>query len=766
MTATGGQERAGAAEGGQGRPQTPYGWAAVVAGLVLAVYVLTIAPTTQFWDTSEYIAAAKVLGIPHPPGNPLFVVMAHVWGMIPLVSHYALRINLFAAVTSAVGSGFLFLVAERSLQPLLADRWTRMAAAFLGAMVGATSFTVWNQSVVNEKVYTLSLFFIGLIVWLAFVWADRSPGPARDRTMLLIVYLLALTSTNHLMGTLAGVAVLALAWQTIREERAKGLVEADEWIKWLVVALGTILLLLFGMESRAAIVVGAIALVGVVSYASVTGNARFALIALALFAAGLSLNLFLPIRAAHFPAINEGEPTSWYAFWSVFSREQYAKPPITARQADLIWQYANYLQYFAWQFAHDYGEWARRGAAAVFAALGLVGAIRHWQLDRRRALALTAFMATLTVVLIFYLNFRYGFSIRPGENLDREVRERDYFFIASFQLWGVWVALGLGTLLEAAADALREAKHHTMRWLPLAPAFVIGLFPLWANHLTASRAGETLPRDFAYDILQSVEPYGILVTAGDNDTFPLWYAQEVEHIRRDVTLLNLSLGNTPWHIRQVKRRGQEPFDSTDALPLYRGRAWPEPMTPPLTLSMEQIDALPGVLPLDQRRMFRAGNLRAVLQGAYLDRVSIVVLQMITDNLGKRPIYLSRTVGPYGQQMGLEPYLLGQGMVRKVMPDSITASDSVASLPGLGWVELPRTEALLWDVYHYRAAERHRPRGWQDPPSVGILSLYGLLYASYGNWAAQHADSGSVRAQRAQEAANIADQIFTEAGFGR
>src|SRR3970040_806889 len=79
----------------------PYVMAACVTLGALLLYVLTLAPTTQFWDASEYIAAAYTLGIPHPPGNPLFVVVAHVWGLIPWVESYAQRINLFAAVTNA-----------------------------------------------------------------------------------------------------------------------------------------------------------------------------------------------------------------------------------------------------------------------------------------------------------------------------------------------------------------------------------------------------------------------------------------------------------------------------------------------------------------------------------------------------------------------------------------------------------------------------------------------------------------------------------------
>src|SRR2546428_7681229 len=96
----------------------PYVMAGVVALGALLLYVATLAPTTQFWDTSEYIAAAYVLGIPHPPGNPLFVLLAHTWGLIPWVTAYAERINLFAGVTSALAAWCWFLLRERRPRPL------------------------------------------------------------------------------------------------------------------------------------------------------------------------------------------------------------------------------------------------------------------------------------------------------------------------------------------------------------------------------------------------------------------------------------------------------------------------------------------------------------------------------------------------------------------------------------------------------------------------------------------------------------------------
>ena len=97
-----------------------------------------------------------------------------------------------------------------------------------------------------------------------------------------------------------------------------------------------------------------------------------------------------------------------------------------------------------------------------------------------------------------------------------------------------------------------------------------------------------MARDFAHDILQSVEPYGILITAGDNDTFPLWYAQEVEGIRRDVTLANLSLMNTEWHLRQLRRRETPEFDPSRARRRSgaSSRRPPRPTEPALSLPLE------------------------------------------------------------------------------------------------------------------------------------------------------------------------------------
>src|SRR2546425_12546208 len=152
-------------------PQTPDVAAArppyLLAGLValgaLVLYVLTLAPTTQFWDASEYITAAHALGIPHPPGSPLFVILAHAWGLLPLGVDYARRINIFAATTSAVAAGVWFLIGERWLRSIVSARGRRRLVAAAGALGRGTAVTVWEQTGGDEKGYTLRVLTVALV---------------------------------------------------------------------------------------------------------------------------------------------------------------------------------------------------------------------------------------------------------------------------------------------------------------------------------------------------------------------------------------------------------------------------------------------------------------------------------------------------------------------------------------------------------------------------------------------------------------------------
>lgn len=694
-------------EPGRHSESPPYGWAAGTAAAVLAIYLVTLGPTTAFWDTSEYIAAAKVLGIPHPPGNPLFVLTAHVWGLIPLVEHYAARINLFAAMTSALSAGFLFLVADRWMRAIVPFRPARLAAAFAGTLVGSTAWTVWNQSTVNEKVYTLSLLSMALVMWLAVHWADDKPGPHRDRWVILIAYVIALSSTNHQMGVLAapGVAVYILMtdWRVIT--------------RWKVV-LG---------------------------------------VALAV-AVGISINyLYLPIRAAHFPPINEGEPIGFFsqALSEVLGRYQYAKPSVFDRQADLWSQVQNYLQYWSWQFGRDWAVWSRV-LTVIFSAIGLTGLLTLLQKDRRAGLAALTLLGTLTAGLVFYLNFRYGFSIDPlNTTLDREVRERDYFFICSFIYFGTLIAVGFGALMQLVVESIGERMPEAQRWAMASPMLLVVVLPILGNYRTASRAGEYVARDFAVDLLQSVEPYAILITAGDNDTFPLWYAQEVEGIRRDVTVANLSLMNTEWHLKQLRRRPVHRFEPDGAIPLWRSSTdtpdrplgtdsavgWPAPRDPVFSMSEVELARLPEIERVPEGSRLQAGGINTPVGLRELTRQDFATILLIRDNLGNRPIYFSWSAAGYPDQtFGLTEHLISEGMVRRLVSAPVTESANVIFSPSLGFVDLARTRELLFNGYRWQAAARERPRGWVDVPSGSILSLYSLSYASGASLLRQAGDS--------------------------
>src|SRR3954470_16075171 len=124
-------------------PRPSYVGAAVVGVIIFALYVLTLAPTTALWDASEYITAAYTLGIPHPPGNPLFVLLGRVASLVP-ISTVAVRVNMLAAVCSAFSAAVWFLVVERVLSAWFPLRWTRLVGAGVATLLSATAFTVWN----------------------------------------------------------------------------------------------------------------------------------------------------------------------------------------------------------------------------------------------------------------------------------------------------------------------------------------------------------------------------------------------------------------------------------------------------------------------------------------------------------------------------------------------------------------------------------------------------------------------------------------------
>ena len=672
--------------------------AGIAAGLTFLLYLVTLSPETAMWDTSEYITAAYTLGLPHPPGNPFFVLLGRVFTILPIAPSIAMRINLLAAISSAVSAGMWFLITERVLVGWFDKRWQRILGGSLAVIIGATAFTVWSQSVVNEKVYTVSLAGLAICAWLTVRWCDEPDGRKADRLIVLIAYLCGLGYANHMAGMLAvpavGIAVLIRRPATI--------------LRWKLV-----------LAAFAAVVLGGSSFVS------------------------------QPIRAAHFPAINEGEPTAcrdglefsctfskatYTAFKYNFDRGQYAKPPLAERQAPFSAQVGMWWLYFKWQWIRDvHGEnpGLQGALAAFFLVMGLLGGWVHYRRDPNSFAFFGPLMLTLSLVLIYYLNFKYGASQSPelGDSVNREVRDRDYFFLWSFSAWSVWAALGLVYLWESVAVVLGSEKVKvgletfdlptTRSWLLASPLMIVAFIPLFANWKASSRAGQTDTADFAIDLLNSVEPYGILVTVGDNDTFPLWYAQDVLGIRKDVIVANTSLLNTDWYTRQLIRRPVVEYDEANGPAAWRGQAWKKPEGPVLKMTMPEADAVPLGQEITRPVLFVKGNIRATLQPRFLARADLLVLRMLLDN-DVRAVHFSRTSADLAEELGLGAYTVMQGHVRKVMPDSVIATANVVRVPGEGFVDVARSKAL-WEGFKAPAALIKRG-DWVDAPSRGIPYL--------------------------------------------
>ena len=729
-----------------------YGAAAIAAVLVFILYLVTLAPSTAMWDTSEYLAAAFTLGLPHPPGNPFFVLLGRVFAILPIAPNVAMRINILAAICSAASAGMWFLITERVLAGWLPRRWQRISAGALAVLVGSTAFTVWAQSVVNEKVYTVSLVGMAIVAWLAVRWCDDPDGPRADRLLVLIAYLSGLGYANHMAGFLALPAV---------------------FVAVLVIRPRTFL--------------------------------RYRLVLAGLLAIGLGMTPFLtqPIRSAYFPRINEGETTgcvtkiaagctfsdqTYQRFMYNFNRTQYGKPALTDRQVPFTAQIGMWWTYFRWQWLRDANGThaaAQELLAWVFLLLGLLGAWVHYQRDRRSFWFFGPLMVTVTLVLIYYMNFKYGASQAPelGDAVPREVRDRDYFYLWSFSAWSVWVALGLFDVWERiakmfGADPVRMGQEtveipRRSSWIAASPLLLVAVIPLFANWSTASRRGQTDTRDFAHDLLESVEPYGVLITVGDNDTFPLWYAQEVEGIRKDVTVLCTSLLNTDWYTRQLIRNPIRPYDAANGPAVYAGRSWPMPTHAPINLTYLQSDSVPPAVQLDAPQELKtvSGLTFTVhprdLGGGFhgLERADLFVLYIIRDAFPGTPVYFSRTDGGYPDEMGFSNNLVTTGLARKLVATPPTPSPTMVRIPSEGWFDLGTTYSL-WTQTFDAPKSLARRNGWVDRPSVGIPYVYvrtGAVLAEALSQAGRQADAQKVlaTASKVAKATGLADLMAVQ-----
>ncbi|MBA2292936.1 MAG: DUF2723 domain-containing protein [Gemmatimonadales bacterium] len=761
----------------------PYG-AAVLAGLiVLVIYLVTLAPSVTFWDAGEFIAAAHGLGIPHPPGTPLFILLAHVWGLLIPFGEYAFRLNLLSAVCGAIAAGCWFLVAHSVMERRMAslgdpvERVLPLGAGAAAASFTAFGFTMW-QNAVETEVYAVATLTIAIAAWLTIRWREARETSRGARLLLMVLYLGGISIGNHLLALLVGpaivVALVAEAWA--RPLSAVGAIR-DEWARIGVLAAVWMLLIALGLGSSNLTILTGLMTLGAAGWAFRQRQAAFAATAILIAVIGVTPYLFLYLRAKQGPFLNEADPSTWNALLDVIRRAQY--PPRTpfddptvpaftdpnpGRTLELLgYQFFNYVQYFDWQWGRGlaqsiYMSPARLAATLAMASLGLRGAMAQRRADRPGF----ALMAVLFVVtglgLVIYMNFRPGPSIgweRWTAAAEHEVRERDYFFVASFVAWGTWAAIGLADLVRTARERIRP------QWRPGALLlFGAAALPIVFNAPAATRrhnADATLARDFARALLQSVPPGGILFTFGDNDTFPLWYAQEVERLRRDVTIVCLALAETPWYIRQLREHRPDAVDRTTLAATWRDAPVPAFDGPIHTLDDSSIAAFrPVIIDEDLEVPLANGRVIRLARGTAVYAKDLTALQILRQNAGRRPVAWSITASQ--RLFGLGPELVQQGLALVLPTRPPTTADLIGGAalgPDGAAFDLRTTRQLIEETWRFGALFEQGIADL-DPNTAAMARTLAVPYAQVGIGLLQRGDtSGAIGALR--QATAVSDQ---------
>lgn len=271
------------------------------------------------------------------------------------------------------------------------------------------------------------------------------------------------------------------------------------------------------------------------------------------------------------------------------------------------------------------------------------------------------------------------------EAVHMEVRERDYFYTPAFIFMSMMFGIGAGILVLLAATTPATVAFAT----PLAALLAVVSFavPCISNYQEHDRSGLWVPWDYAYNLLNSCRPNAILFTNGDNDTFPLWFAQEVAGVRKDVRVVNLSLGNTDWYIKQMLDNepvlklsyDKKTIDSDMVLdnsgannPNHQVATWVNRANRLMPQLKSRIDALEGqqLTPADSAKLYTFKThyqvwdafvewAKRTRSGMMLTQHKLVI-DLALQNMDK-PIEISTTVGT-SNFMGLEKYMVQEGLV--------------------------------------------------------------------------------------------------------
>ena len=753
--------------------------AGVIFLLSFIVYFDTMAPTVSYWDCGEFIAVAHTLGVPHPPGSPFFLLLGRVASMIPIGNDVAYRVNILSPLSSALAVMFLYLIIVqvvvhwRGKVESIHDALVAFGGAIIGSLVFAFTDSHWFNAV-EAEVYAFSTFFTAIVVWLILHWSERADEKGNVRYILIIAYMIGLATGLHLLNllTLPFVALIIYFRKYKFEWKSFGITVAITGIIFFIIHN----VIIKGLPKIAAFIgIGAIAGLIIAVFGGMVWAisnqkklASVALTSMVLVLIGYSTYALIFIRSNQNPSIDENDPETVTAFISYLEREQYGdvgtfprrfkgipamhevvgypegpnrkfsgaqeskyKKHETGKQWNFFWDYQirkMYNRYFLWQFAgrgpstdplvtsmgasgrEDGVDWTQFGLPLAF-ILGLIGMFYHAYRDERMAFTVMSLFVMTGYAIILYLN-----------QDDPQPRERDYSYVGSFFAFAIWVGIGASAISEKIIDYIKN-KELSKRLVVMTQVLLIAFVPVVmakANYHSHDRSGNYVAWDYSYNILQSCKPNGVIFTNGDNDTFPLWYLQEVEKVRTDVAVVNLSLLNTPWYIKQQrdKRSKETRFINLSDRQIDK-------LTSSLTRWEKQNVKVPVYNDPENKDGFIEWEMKPTYGGQALRVQDMMIMRIINDAKWKVPIYFAVTVSQ-NNRIGLDRYLDMQGLTFQLKSHKTDPIDTVRMYENL----MTDVGANLWSTEFVKT-------DFNNPDDLGYLNWNrdyqpGYMFRNLGN----------------------------------
>lgn len=699
----------------------------VLLVIVGVVYLYTVAPTLSFWDCGEFIASAYTLAIPHPPGTPFYVFLGRAWlilmtgiaAVLPISKEVAWHMNLLGLGISVITAFLMYKMMLKIFRMWRqnSNQLTLVIVAFATCLGTSFFFTVWENAIETE-VYASATFAFILINYLALLWYESvKQGTPKHKYLLLSFYIIFLSTGIHLTPFLIFIPFYVFIF----------IIERRYLKDTLLLLLGVFQVLFFGLQfllpralyTPGIVVLGLIlvlALMLAINNPRKYRNWRFFWAGIFLIIVGISTELYLPIRAARLtqlykdetvkerylageniaPRINECDPGENFSFGALFNynsafnnvlhRAQYGPAKIIPRQTQeetgfgiiegYFWQLALFIRYLSWQpVPEESPQLLRAIVLALFYVLSIWGMVELYKREKKIFLFMLLIMFMLSFAMVGYLNLKFSPSDANPQHQPREVRERDYFFHTGHTYFGIFIGFGFIGFIDWLKRELKNKKLATTGGLSAIVAF--SLIPLATNFRVNNRHGNFIPKDYGYNMLASCDDGAVVFTNGDNDTFPLWFAQEVLGTKRSVVIANLSLINTDWYIKQLKYWGA-----------------------PISFSEYVIKRLQPQMTRDRRIIWvkdiMVRNIIATNAGIKLTDEDYFISQeefatrYLKDYKGEKTIYFASTVSPENFE-GFQSYLQLEGLVWRLTGDSIPYPYNI---------DVPLTKEFFYNTYRY------------------------------------------------------------------